>query len=83
MSHLKGTHFPKSIILQAVFWYLRYSLSYRDIEELMAERVIEVDHATIQRWVVKFTPLLESELRKRKKAVCSAIQAFNQRKEVL
>ena len=66
---VKGSHFPKSIILQAVFWYLRYSLSYRDIEELMAERGIEVDHATIQRWVVKYTPILEAKLRKRKKNV--------------
>jgi len=69
MLQFKGSHFPKSIILQAVFWYLRYSLSYRDIEELMAERGVEVDHATIQRWVVKYTPLLETELRKRKKMV--------------
>ena len=69
MLNFKGTHFPKSIILQAVFWYLRYSLSYRDIEELMQERGVNVDHATIQRWVVKYTPLLEIELRKRKKTV--------------
>jgi len=47
-----GGHFPKSIVLQAVFWYLRYSLSYRDIEELMKEREVELDHATVQRWVV-------------------------------
>ncbi len=64
-----GGHFPKSIVLQAVFWYLRYSLSYRDIEELMEERGVELDHATIQRWVVKYTPILEVEFRKRKKAV--------------
>ncbi len=38
----KGSHFPKCVVLQAVFWYLRYSLSYRDIEELMAERGIEI-----------------------------------------
>ena len=48
-----GGHFPKCIVLQAVFWYLRYSLSYRDIEELIKERGVEVDHATVQRWVVK------------------------------
>ena len=65
----KGSHFPKCIILQAVFWYLRYSLSYRDIEELMEERGVHVDHSTVQRWVVKYTPLLEAELRRRKKAV--------------
>jgi putative transposase len=64
-----GGHFPKCIVLQAVYWYLRYSLSYRDIEELMKERGVEVDHATVQRWVVKYIPLLEIEFRKKKKAV--------------
>ena len=52
-----GGHFPKCIVLQAIFWYLRYSLSYRDIEELMKERGVEIDHATVQRWVVKYTPI--------------------------
>ena len=42
----------------AVRWYLRYGLSYRDIEELLAERGIEVDHVTVYRWVQRFTPLL-------------------------
>ncbi len=64
-----GGHFPKHIVLQAVFWYLRYSLSYRDIEELMRERGIEIDHAAVQRWVVKYTPIMEVEFRKRKKTV--------------
>ena len=64
-----GGHFPKCIVLQAVFWYLRYSLSYRDIEELMEERGVEIDHATVQRWVVKYTPLLETEFRKKNRAV--------------
>ena len=68
----KGSHFPKCIILQAIFWYLRYSLSYRDIEELMEERGVEVDHSSVQRWVVKYTPILETEIRKRKKAVGSS-----------
>ena len=67
--NFKGSHFPKCVIFQAVFWYLRYSLSYRDIEELMEERGVKVDHSTVQRWVVKYTPLLEAEIRKRKKAV--------------
>lgn len=65
---LYGGHFPKCIVLQAVFWYLRYSLSYCDIEELMEERGVELDHARVQRWVVKYTPLLEVVFRKRKKA---------------
>jgi len=64
-----GGHFPKCIVLQTVFWYLRYSLSYRDIEELMKERGVELDHATVQRWVVKYTPLLETKFRKKKKAI--------------
>ncbi len=63
----KGSHFPKCIILQAVFWYHRYALSYRDIEELMEERGVHVDHSSVQRWVVKYTPLLETEVRKIKK----------------
>ena len=67
-----GGHFPKCIVLQAVYWYLRYSLSYRDIEELMGERGIELDHATVQRWVVKYTPLVEAEFRKKKKTVGSS-----------
>jgi transposase-like protein len=46
------------VILLAVRWYLRYGLSYRDIEELLAERGIDVDHVTIYRWVQRFTPLV-------------------------
>ena len=65
----KGHCFPKSIILQAVYFKLRFSLSYRDVEELMAIRGVKVDHATIQRWVFKFTPLVEQQFRKRKRSV--------------
>ena len=61
--------FPKSIIIQAVYFKLRFSLSYRDVEELMEIRGVKVDHATIQRWVFKFTPMLDKEFRKRKKRV--------------
>ena len=53
-----GYRFPPEVILLAVRWYLRYRLSYRDVEELLAERGIEVDHVTIYRWVQRFTPLL-------------------------
>ena len=52
-----GRHFPKDVILTAVRWYLRYNLSYRDVEELLAERGIVVDHSTINRWVVKYALL--------------------------
>jgi len=53
-----GYRFPPEIIMLAVRWYLRYGLSYRDVEELLVERGIEVDHVTIYRWVQRFTPLL-------------------------
>jgi transposase-like protein len=53
-----GFRFPPDVIVLAVRWYLRYGLSYRDVEELLAERGIEVDHVTIHRWVRRFSPLL-------------------------
>lgn len=65
----KGRHFFKDIILMAVRWYVAYSLSYRDIEELMAERDINVDHATINRWVIKFSPELLEAFKSKKKPV--------------
>lgn len=60
----KWRHFQKNIILLVVRWYLAYSLSYRDIEELMNERGIKVDHSTINRWVIHYSPLLENKFRK-------------------
>gem|GEM_PF-286298 len=57
-SGLKGFRFPPEIIVLAVRWYLRYGLSYRDVEELLGERGIEVDHVTVYRWVQRLTPLL-------------------------
>ena len=57
-SAFAGYRFPPDVVLLAVRWYLRYGLSYRDVEELLAERGIEVDHVTIYRWVQRFTPLL-------------------------
>ena len=57
-SAFAGFRFPPEIIVLAVRWYLRYGLSYRDVEELLGERGIEVDHVTIYRWVQRFTPLL-------------------------
>jgi transposase-like protein len=59
----KGRHFQASLILQAVSWYLRYPLSYRDIEELFLERGLAVDHATLNRWVLAYAPLIERRLR--------------------
>ena len=67
----KGHCFPKAVILQAVYLKLRFSLSYRDVEELLSIRGVKVDHATIQRWVFKFTPLIDRNFRKRMRTVGS------------
>ncbi len=53
-----GFRFPPEVIVLAVRWYLRFGLSYRDLEELLAERGIEVDRVTLYRWVQRFTPLI-------------------------
>ena len=57
-SAFAGFRFPPEVILLAVRWYLRHGLSYRDLQELLAERGIDVDHVTLFRWVQRFTPLL-------------------------
>ncbi len=69
MSSFKGAHFPKDIILMGIRWYVAYPLSYRHVEELIEERSVPVDHATIQRWVVKYNPLLEAAFHRRKQPV--------------
>lgn len=63
----KGVHYPKSVILYAVFFYLRYAVSYRDLEEIMAERGVTVDHATLNRWVVRFAPRIAAQAQARKR----------------
>jgi transposase-like protein len=55
-SAFAGFRFPPEVITVAVRWYLRYGLSYRDVEELLAERGIEVDHVTVDRWVQRSHP---------------------------
>jgi len=55
-SAFAGYRFPPEVIALAVRWYLRFGLSYRDVEELLAERGIEVDHLTVYRWVQRFAP---------------------------
>jgi transposase, IS6 family len=70
----KGRHFEATLILQAVSWYLRYPLSYRDIEELFLERGLEVDHSTLNRWVLAYAPLIERRLRSFRKPHCGSIR---------
>jgi len=59
----RGRHFEDVIILLCVRWYLRYSLTYRDLEEIMAERGLSVDHVTIWRWVQRYAPVLNQRIR--------------------
>ena len=72
MLSFKGRHFPKDMILMSVRWKLAYPLSYRNIEELMEERGASVDHSTVQKWVVHYSPQLDQSFRKRKKPVGSS-----------
>ncbi len=65
----KGRHFDRSVILLCVRWYLAYNLSIRNLEEMMAERGISVDHATVHRWVVRYSPQLLERFNRRKRAV--------------
>jgi putative transposase len=69
MVSFKGAHFIKDIILTCVRWYLAYPLSYRQVEELMEERGVSIDHATIQRWVLKYSPPLQEAFHRRKRPV--------------
>ena len=63
MSDFKGRHFRGEIVLWAVRWYCRYPISYRDLETMMTERGVSVDHSTIYRWVQRFAPEMERRLR--------------------
>ena len=60
----RGRHFQDEIIILCVRWYLRYSLSYRDLEEMMAERGLRMDHSTIARWVLRYAPELSKRIRR-------------------
>jgi len=65
----KGAHFPPEIILMGVRWYLAYPLSTRHVEELMEERGVELDHSTVNRWVITYSPLLDEAFHRRKRPV--------------
>ena len=70
----RGRHFEAALIVQAVSWYLRYPLSYRDIEELFLERGLEVDRSTLNRWVLAYAPLIEKRLRQFRRPHCGSIR---------
>jgi putative transposase len=69
MIEFKGSHFERDVILWGVRWYVAYPISYRQLEEMMEERGVEVDHSTLNRWVVKYVPSLERQFRARKRPV--------------
>jgi putative transposase len=71
----KGCHFPKDVIVYAVFFYVRYPVSYRDLEEITQERGVDINHATLNRWVVRYSPLIAAEAKARKHRI--AIVADN------
>jgi transposase-like protein len=64
----KGRHFDRSVILLCVRWHLAYNLSLRDLEEMMEERGTSVDHATIHKWVVRYSPELLERFNRCKRA---------------
>jgi IS6 family transposase len=70
----KGRHFEAWLIVQVVTWYLRYPLSYRDLESMFLERGFEVDHSTINRWVLAYAPLIEKRLRPFRRLHCGSIR---------
>src|SRR5512136_1822333 len=72
MISFKGGHFPKDVILYAVFFYVRYGVSYRDLEEIMEERGVKVDHATLNRWVIDYSPSIAAQAKKCKRAVVTS-----------
>ena len=69
---IKRLHYPLEVMLVSVRWYAAYPLSLRHIEEMMAERGVRVDHATIHRWALKILPVLAKAFRRRKRAVGSS-----------
>src|SRR5215471_13780976 len=69
MSDFKGSHFEREIMLWGVRWYVAYPISYRQLEEIMDERGVAVDHSTLNRWVIKYAPEFEKQFRRRQRPV--------------
>jgi 3-oxoacyl-(acyl-carrier-protein) synthase len=69
MLNFKGMRFPIDVILVCIRWYVAYPLSYRHLEEIMEERGVSVDHSSINRWAIRFLPLIEKMARKHKRPV--------------
>ena len=66
MISFRGSHYPKEVILYAVYFYVRYGISYRDLEEILDERGIKVDHSTLNRWVIRYSAMIAEAAMKKK-----------------
>jgi len=69
MINFKGSQFEREIIVWGMRWYVAYPISYRQLEEVMAERGVTVDHSTLNRWVIKYAPEVEKQFRRRQRPV--------------
>ena len=69
MVDFKGSHFEREIVLWGVRWYVAYPISYRQLEEMMEERGVKVDHSSLNRWVIKYVPLLDQAFRARRRHI--------------
>src|SRR5215510_3844243 len=69
MIDFRGSQFEREIILWGVRWYVAYPISYRQLEEMMGERDVVVDHSTLNRWVIKYAPECEKQFRRRQRPV--------------
>jgi putative transposase len=69
MLNFKGMRFPVDVILECIRWYAAYPLSYRHLEEMMEDHGVSVDHSSINRWAIRFLPLIEKMARKHKRPV--------------
>ncbi len=74
MISFKGRHCPKNVILDAVFFYLRYPVPYQDLEEIKQERGVDVDHATLNRWMIDYSPLVAEKAQKRKTSTSRSLR---------
>ncbi len=70
----KGRYFEAWLIVQTVAWYMRYSLSYRDLDDRFRERGFEVDHRTINCWVLTYEPVIEKRLRQFRPPHCGSVR---------
>jgi transposase-like protein len=66
MIDFKGSQFEREVILWGVRWYVAYPISYRQLEEMMGERGVAVDHSTLNRWVIKYAPEIEKQFRRQR-----------------